>query len=57
MAMEKEDTVTKEFKEKLQNYQELKRQYITQKEELKNEGLEQKSLTDTDSKRMKIMFL
>src|SRR5690606_10593628 len=34
-------------------YQELKKQYITQKEELKNEGLEQKSLTDTDSRRMK----
>ena len=53
MAMEKEDTTTEEFKEKLQKYQELKKQYITQKEELKNEGLEQKSLTDTDSRRMK----
>lgn len=53
MAMKKEDTTTDEFKEKLQMYQKLKEQYMMQKEELKNEGLEQKSLTDTDSRRMK----
>lgn len=53
MAMENDDSVTGEFKEKLQMYQNLKDQYITQKEELKNEGLEQKSLIDTDSRRMK----
>lgn len=53
MAMEKEDAQTDEFKEKLQMYKELKNQYMMQKEELKSEGLEQKSLTDTDSRRMK----
>ena len=35
------------------SYQELKEQYFRQKEELKNDDLEQKSLTDTDSRRMK----
>ena len=53
MAMEKEDTSNAELKEKLQKYQDLKEQYLSQKQELKNEGLEQKSLTDTDSRRMK----
>ena len=53
MAMEKEDTDTDSFKEKLQMYRELKEQYLSQKKELKSEGLEQKSLTDTDSRRMK----
>ena len=38
---------------KLKTYQELKEQYLTQKQELKDEGLEQKSLTDPDSRRMK----
>lgn len=53
MAMEKEDTSNEDLKEKLQTYQDLKEQYFRQKEELKNDGLEQKSLTDTDSRRMK----
>ncbi|MGI6500949.1 MAG: IS1182 family transposase [Anaerostipes sp.] len=53
MSMEKEDTITDAFAEKLQRYKELKEQYLAQKEELKKEGLEQKSLTDTDSRRMK----
>lgn len=53
MAIEKDDTDNKEFKNKLQKYQELKEQYFAQKNELKSEGLEQKSLVDTDSRRMK----
>lgn len=53
MAMEKEDGSKENFKEKLPAYQDLKEQYLIQKQELKNEGLEQKSLTDTDSRRMK----
>ena len=53
MAMEKEDSSYENLKEKLQTYQNLKEQYLRQKEELKNDGLEQKSLTDMDSRRMK----
>lgn len=53
MAIEKEDSSDENFKEKLQMYQSLKAQYLDQKQELKEEGLEQKSLTDTDSRRMK----
>jgi hypothetical protein len=53
MAIEKDDSVSEDFKEKLQQYQELKSQYLEQKEELRTEGLEQKSLTDPDSRRMK----
>lgn len=53
MAMEKADSTDDNFKEKLQIYQELKEQYLRQKQELENEGLEQKSLIDTDSRRMK----
>lgn len=53
MAIEKDDTDNEDFKEKLQTYQELKKRYHAQKKELKSEGLEQKSLTDTDSRRMK----
>ena len=53
MAIEKDDTDNEAFKEKLQTYQELKEQYYAQKNELKCEGLEQKSLTDKDSRRMK----
>lgn len=41
------------LKEKFQKYQELKKQYDAQKNELKSEGLEQKSSIDTDSRRMK----
>jgi transposase len=53
MAIEKDDSASEDFKEKLQQYQELKSEYLEQKEELKTEGLEQKSLTDPDSRRMK----
>lgn len=53
MAMEKEDVDNEDFKEKLQIYQNLKEQYLKQKQELKNDRVEQKSLTDTDSGRMK----
>lgn len=53
MAIEKENQSEPEFKEKLKAYQELKEQYIQQKQELRDEGLEQKSLTDSDSRRMK----
>lgn len=40
--MEKDDTATDDFKEKLQSYQNLKEQYLLQKQELENENLEQK---------------
>ena len=50
MAIEKDDA-SEDFKEKLQMYQNLKMQYLEQK--LKEECLDQKSLTDTDSRRMK----
>ena len=52
MAIEKEEPV-ENIKEKLEVYQNLKEQYLMQKQELNNENLEQKSLTDTDSRRMK----
>ena len=53
MAMEKEDNEEEYFAEKLQAYQALKERYLVQKQELENESLEQKSLTDPDSRRMK----
>ena len=53
MALEKDSQCEPEFKKKLEDYQELKKQYHQQKQELSNEGLEQKSLTDPDSRRMK----
>jgi len=53
MAMEKDDKSNEDFKEKLRQYQDLREKYLEQKEELKNNGLEQKSLTDIDSRRMK----
>lgn len=53
MAIEKDDTSDHDFKEKLQMYQNIKARYLNQKQELKDEGLEQKSLTDIDSRRMK----
>lgn len=53
MAMEKDETNHEDFKAKIQAYQKLKEQYSKQKNELKSEKLEQKSLTDTDSRRMK----
>lgn len=53
MAIEKDEIETTDLKEKLQKYQELKEEYQSQKDELKQEGLEQKSLIDKDSRRMK----
>ena len=53
MALEKDSQCEPEFMKKLEDYQELKKQYLQQKQELSNEGLEQKSLTDPDSRRMK----
>ena len=53
MAIEKDAKSEPEFKKKLEDYQELKKQYLQQKQELKDQGLEQKSLTDPDSRRMK----
>ena len=53
MALEKDSQCELEFKKKLEDYQELKKQYHQQKQALSNEGLEQKSLTDPDSRRMK----
>ena len=53
MAIEKETHNEPKLKEKLEAYQELKKQYIQQKQELHDEGIEQKSLIDPDSKRMK----
>jgi Transposase and inactivated derivatives len=51
--IERTDTDTNGYKEKLETYQELKKNYQKQKSELKDAGLEQKSLTDKDSRRMK----
>ena len=53
MAIEKENTVDSEYKAKLETYQKLKEEYLCQKTELAENGLEQKSLTDPDSRRMK----
>lgn len=53
----KENTVDSEYKAKLETYQKLKEEYLCQKTELAENGLEQKSLTDPDSRRMKIMAL
>lgn len=53
MAIEKDAKSEPDFKKKLEEYQELKRQYLQQKLELTDQGLEQKSLTDPDSRRMK----
>ena len=53
MAIEKDNQSEPELKKKLEAYQELKKQYIQQKQELDDMGLEQKSLTDPDSRRMK----
>lgn len=49
----KENTVDSEYKAKLETYQKLKEEYLCQKTELAENGLEQKSLTDPDSRRMK----
>ena len=53
MAIEKDNQSEPELKKKLEAYQELKKQYIQQKQEPDDTGLEQKSLTDPDSRRMK----
>ena len=53
MAIVKDEALADDLTDKLKTYQELKEQYLTQKHELKDEGLEQKSLTDPDSRRMK----
>lgn len=52
-AMEQNDRTDVSIKEKLEAYQQLKEMYKAQKEELSAEGLEQKTLTDPDSRRMK----
>lgn len=54
MAIAKDEALADDLTDKLKTYQELKEQYLTQKQELKDEGLEQKSLTDPDSRRVKI---
>ena len=53
VEIEKSVADTDCYKEKLKAYQELKENYQKQKIELIEEGLEQKSLTDKDSRRMK----
>lgn len=53
MAIVKDEVLADDLTDKLKTYQELKKQYLTQKQELKDKGLEQKSLTDPDSRRMK----
>ena len=53
MAIEKDNQSEPELKKKLEAYQKLKKQYIQQKQEPDDTGLEQKSLTDPDSRRMK----
>lgn len=53
MAIAKDEALADDLTDKLKTYQELKEQYLTQKQELKDEGLEQKSLTDPDSRRVK----
>ncbi|MFQ9591623.1 MAG: hypothetical protein ACLRZ5_09560 [Ruminococcus sp.] len=45
MAIAKDEVTADDLTDKLKTYQELKEQYLTQKQELKDEGLEQKSLT------------
>ncbi len=52
-AMEQQNGTNVSLKEKLEAYQQLKEKYETQREELRTEGLEQKTLTDPDSRRMK----
>lgn len=52
-AMERNDGTDISIKEKMEDYLHLKKQYEAQQEELRTEGLEQKTLTDPDSRRMK----
>lgn len=53
VAIEKEEESSPSLKERLEAYEQLKEKYETQKNELKSKGLEQKSLTDPDCRRMK----
>lgn len=52
-AMAQQDETDIAIKEKLEAYQQLKEKYEKQREELRTEGIEQKTLTDSDSRRMK----
>ena len=52
-SMEQQERTDATIREKLDAYQKLKEKYEAQKEELRAEGLEQKTLTDPDSRRMK----
>ncbi|MCD8215883.1 MAG: hypothetical protein LUC97_09640 [Clostridiales bacterium] len=52
-AMERQEVPIDTLKEKLEAYQQLKQKYETQREELRAEELEQKTLTDPDSRKMK----
>lgn len=52
-TMEQNDKNDVAIKEKLEAYQQLKEKYEAQQEEFRTEGLEQKTLTDPDSRRMK----
>lgn len=53
MDIEKEGPADSEYKDKLEAYRKLKEDYLYQKAELTESGLEQKSLIDPDSRRMK----
>lgn len=52
-AMEHQNEDDAALAKKLETYQKLKAEYEAKQEELRSEGLEQKSLTDPDSRRMK----
>ena len=52
-AIEKQDDNEAELREQIEVYQQMKETYEAQREELRKEGLEQKTLTDPDSRRMK----
>ena len=51
--IEKDSNENSDLKEKLEAYKQLKEKYESQKEELRKEGLEQKSIVDKDCRRMK----
>lgn len=52
-AIEKREEKTFSIKEKIEAYEKLKEKYVLQKKQLQEDGLEQRSLTDPDSRRMK----
>lgn len=52
-AMERQNGTDVSIKEKLEAYRKLKEKYEKQQDDLRAEGLEQKTLTDPDSRRMK----